>query len=225
VEGVIQWITVKIYSNVPDPDPGNPNTYSHPGDSLWVRTFDWNQFTVVSPAGFGQQGFYIPLHNEFNPMDHIEYQQINIENIQDPFVQQQGQIYWLGIYAYWQGTQNAVGWKTADVNAYPDPYTGSPFMDNGVWWNYIDTTWYPLYDPITQESMDLAFVITGPTGPPPIPTLTEWGMIIFGLVLVGFITWVFLREGERQSVFSSQIRVNQHSAGLVPALCIQNHWV
>jgi LPXTG-motif cell wall-anchored protein len=42
--------------------------------------------------------------------------------------------------------------------------------------------------------MDLAFVITGPTGPPPIPTLTEWGMIIFGLVLVGFITWVFLRR-------------------------------
>jgi len=28
----------------------------------------------------------------------------------------------------------------------------------------------------------------------PIPTLTEWGMIIFGVVLIGFITWVFLRR-------------------------------
>ena len=28
----------------------------------------------------------------------------------------------------------------------------------------------------------------------PIPTLTEWGLIIFGVVLVGFITWVFLRR-------------------------------
>jgi hypothetical protein len=27
-----------------------------------------------------------------------------------------------------------------------------------------------------------------------IPTLTEWGLIIFGLVLIGFITWVFLKR-------------------------------
>ena len=27
-----------------------------------------------------------------------------------------------------------------------------------------------------------------------IPTLTEWGMIIFGVVLIGFITYVFLRR-------------------------------
>ena len=27
-----------------------------------------------------------------------------------------------------------------------------------------------------------------------IPTLTEWGMIIFGVVLLGFITWVFLKR-------------------------------
>jgi cbb3-type cytochrome oxidase subunit 3 len=27
-----------------------------------------------------------------------------------------------------------------------------------------------------------------------IPTLTEWGLIIFGLVLMGFVTWVFFRR-------------------------------
>ena len=27
-----------------------------------------------------------------------------------------------------------------------------------------------------------------------IPTLTEWGLIIFGVVLTGFITWVFLKR-------------------------------
>jgi hypothetical protein len=33
-------------------------------------------------------------------------------------------------------------------------------------------------------------------GPPchEIPTLTEWGLIIFGVVLLGFISWVFLRR-------------------------------
>jgi hypothetical protein len=33
-----------------------------------------------------------------------------------------------------------------------------------------------------------------------IPTLTEWGIIIFGVMLVGFMTWVFLRR--RQAVVS-----------------------
>ncbi|MCK4385160.1 MAG: hypothetical protein KAW52_02735 [candidate division Zixibacteria bacterium] len=28
------------------------------------------------------------------------------------------------------------------------------------------------------------------------PTLTEWGLIIFGVVLIGFITYVFLRRGK-----------------------------
>jgi hypothetical protein len=35
-----------------------------------------------------------------------------------------------------------------------------------------------------------------------IPTLTEWGMIIFGVLLLGFITWVFLRR--RRPVVSYQ---------------------
>ena len=35
-----------------------------------------------------------------------------------------------------------------------------------------------------------------------IPTLTEWGLIIFGVVLIGFITWVFLRR--RKAVASYQ---------------------
>lgn len=35
-----------------------------------------------------------------------------------------------------------------------------------------------------------------------IPTLTEWGMIIFGVVLLGFITWVFLRR--RRTAISLQ---------------------
>jgi hypothetical protein len=33
-----------------------------------------------------------------------------------------------------------------------------------------------------------------------VPTLTEWGLIIFGVVLLGFITWVFLRR--RKAVVS-----------------------
>ena len=35
-----------------------------------------------------------------------------------------------------------------------------------------------------------------------IPTLTEWGLIIFGVVLLGFISWVFVRR--RKAVISYQ---------------------
>jgi LPXTG-motif cell wall-anchored protein len=35
---------------------------------------------------------------------------------------------------------------------------------------------------------------------PEIPTLTEWGLIIFGVVLLGFISWVFFRR--RKAVVS-----------------------
>lgn len=35
-----------------------------------------------------------------------------------------------------------------------------------------------------------------------IPTLTEWGLILFGLALLGFITWMFLKR-KKASVSSS----------------------
>jgi hypothetical protein len=31
----------------------------------------------------------------------------------------------------------------------------------------------------------------------PVPSMTEWGMIIFGVVLLGFISWVFLKKRRR----------------------------
>ncbi len=34
----------------------------------------------------------------------------------------------------------------------------------------------------------------------PVPTLTEWGLIIFGVMLLGFITYVFLRRRKAVSV-------------------------
>jgi hypothetical protein len=34
----------------------------------------------------------------------------------------------------------------------------------------------------------------------PVPTLTEWGLIIFGVVLLGFISWVFLKRRKAASV-------------------------
>jgi hypothetical protein len=56
-----------------------------------------------------------------------------------------------------------------------------------------------IYD--AEEGEYKRFVI--PIGVVDIPTLTEWGLIIFGVVLLGFITYVFLRR-RRKAVVSYQ---------------------
>ena len=54
-----------------------------------------------------------------------------------------------------------VGWKTADVDRYPAPYTGEHFMDDAVFaLSGTGDNWRELYDPLTGKSLDLAFVIT-----------------------------------------------------------------
>jgi hypothetical protein len=47
-------------------------------------------------------------------------------------------------------------------------------------------------DPAAPTGRTSGFVVAAKTGD--IPTLTEWGLIIFGVMLLGFITWVFLKR-------------------------------
>jgi len=171
--GIIEFIEVKIYTNIPDPDPGDPSTYSQPGVELWSRVFDASQFTVVSPYGTGDQGFADPQQGVIGwvPMNHVEFQQINIVNIEDPFTQQDGEIYWLGIHVWWSGTQEPVGWKT----------TQDKFEDTAVYRDSSDGPWVVLINPLDGERLELAFVITGE--PPGVPALSQVGLIVLALLL------------------------------------------
>lgn len=64
------------------------------------------------------------------------------------------------------------------------PITFDPLAPPGE--NPLQTT------PLTGELVrDGETIFTPETA---IPTLSEWGLIIFGMVLIGFITWVFLRR-------------------------------
>lgn len=147
----IGTVTAIIYKDVPVGGEPTPLPYSHPGQELWRRTFDASQFKVIDPFGTGTQGFADPQQSGsigWQPNDHHLFKQINIVDIQNPFEQQQGTIYWLGLYVNWEGTQSPAGWKTSLEH----------FQDDAVY-RTLQGTWAELISP-AGVSLDMAFVIT-----------------------------------------------------------------
>jgi hypothetical protein len=134
--GPIQQIEVSIYSD----DPCGPGGHSEPNQQLWWRRFLPGQFTV-SWAGEGDQGWLYHSGLGIRP-DHNNFFRIDIEDINEPFIQQEGNIYWLNIYMFAEGQ---VGLKTSLDH----------WNDNAV---YADMdTWNELTDPCGGGPLDFAF--------------------------------------------------------------------
>ena len=148
--GTITNIHASIWSNIPAED--KPGSYSQPGKVLWERDFKPNQFHTCY-WGSGNQGFLMGKEGRAN--DHKQIFQCNIVDIPDPYVQQQGRIYWLALSVWIENPVGThIGWKTSKEHFEDDAVHGSP-----------DTGWEELRDPLTRESLDLAFVITGQEQP------------------------------------------------------------
>ncbi|MFN2166436.1 MAG: hypothetical protein ACK2U9_09255, partial [Anaerolineae bacterium] len=123
--------------------PGSP---AKPGQVLWNKTFNPGDY-VLTLYGSGDQGFYDPSLTSpiVLPHDHWNYHEVTIPNIPDPFVQQEGEIYWLVTFVYpdmaWHG------WKT----------TEGSFLASAV--QRVSGDWSPLTDPLSGKALDLSFVI------------------------------------------------------------------
>lgn len=174
---LILGLRVEIFANIPATGQG----FSMPGESLWQGSLlplgaDFN-FRAV-PGGIGEQGWFDPVTGEYIPSDHDSFFQINLTNITEPFIQTKGEIYWLGVSI---DTDKEDGWKTADLDSYPEPYTGRHFEDDAVY-RTPDGGWaelfYPINHPREGESIDLAFVIT-----PEPASATLFGMAMVVLAL------------------------------------------
>lgn len=169
--GQLPWIRVSIFSN----NPQGPGGWSEPLEPLWNREFLSGQFIIAGPWQ-GDQGWFMPP-SEYWQHDHINYYQINIKNITNPFNQTKGIIYWLVIQMP-VVQPLSVGWKTSKDD----------FMDNAVWG--MPGNWYPLEDPITQKPINFAFVITGKV---PHPNLScdgslKWTSVKPGATVTGFFS-------------------------------------
>jgi hypothetical protein len=150
-------INVTILSDIPAPGQWG---YSMPGDVLWERLFQpgewtkrvWEDYTT-HPEDIG---YHLQLGGPmWRPSNTAPLYQYNFVDIPDPFIQEEGTIYWLQIQCI-VDLPYEWGWMTSDV----------PWNDNAVevkfhsgGWN-----WYELFeydDPVTYpDGLDLAFVIT-----------------------------------------------------------------
>lgn len=159
----ITGVHVSIHSDIPDPDGPFGPLYSKPGEVLWERHFapTDSELTIRGPFS-GMQGWLDP-----NPPvtaqrpDHQTFYQMNIENIRQPFIQEQGKIYWLDLWMTLANPDARVGWKTSLEH----------FQDDAVWDDLPlgAAPWQELRDP-TGISLDMAFVIT------PEPTMAVLGL-------------------------------------------------
>ncbi len=171
LDTVIGTVVVNIYS-----DDRTSQQFSQPGSLLWTGVFHQPQFTDLKNYGTGLQGFADPQYPETwvtGQQDHEAFHQINIRNIENPFIQQEGTMYWLGLYVYWEGTQSPVGWKTS-TNHYADAAVYRAM--NGAW-----TPLDPQYDPPVPYRMDFAFVIT--------PEPSSFVLFSLGAIGLALIAW------------------------------------
>lgn len=146
---VIDCVAASIYLD------DRTGDYSKPGQLRWSRAF--NNFSVVHDYGdgIGLQGFADPQEGTWQADNHSLYHQINITEIDDPFIQEEGTIYWLGLHVWWDGTHEPVGWKTSKDH----------FEDIAVFRD-LTGAWIPLDEQYcgAPEPLSLAFVITPEPG-------------------------------------------------------------
>jgi hypothetical protein len=183
--GTIESIYLNIHEDVPaGQDPDKP--WSHPGDVVWSRVFDPTTYAgvVIREWGVGEQGWYDAGTGQYNPDDHFETWQVNVFLDQQDWFLQQGSpdeptVYWLSITTYLPAGGPQFGWKTSLDHWNDDAVSGAWFGPS-----HGAPAWgQELLDPVTGESLDLAFVITGTPIPEP------GAFVLIGTGLLSLLAW------------------------------------
>lgn len=168
---------ISIYSDI----PAQGDIMSRPGNRLWTQTFGPGEYTALKVYD-GPEDWYDPPRSRFYPDNPRQAYQYNfcIEN--DPFIQQEGTVYWLVVDELAPDDADyKFGWKTTTRDL--------QWNDNAVYridgylqWNEMI---YPDEHEYEGEIIDLAFVITGGEGS---QLLYDWGDAPDGAAAAGYPT-------------------------------------
>ena len=144
---------ISIYSDIPAIGGG----WSMPGELLWSRTLKPGEYSVRK-LNDSLESWYDPAKELYLQDNHTQAYQYNFCIKEEPLIQEEGAIYWLGVkelgpanknYKFgWKTTTHKLRWNDDAVFFLP----GNPFS--------FPLT-YPKEHQYKGESLDLAFVITG----------------------------------------------------------------
>lgn len=154
-------IHLSIHADIPAL-PGGPG--SRPGALLWQRDFNVLDPAVHITRYFTDGQAWFDPQQGYVPNNHKMMYQCDIDPIPAPFQQECSKIYWLDISIT---SEAPLGWKTADVDAYPGQYAGLHYQDDCVWAPditvpaipWLEMHW-PIGAPKETQSFDLSFVVT-----------------------------------------------------------------
>ena len=160
---------LSIHSDIPavfDPFTGIVVEHSRPGELLWDRIFDPGTFAVRQYASNLQEGWLDPLSGNYEfPGDTVVWQYNFLIDEAEAFLQKGTAtdpiVYWLDVTAIPMSEGSTpeepiFGWKTSRDHWNDDAVYGSTDPVN---WPFPDE-WLELRHPLTDESLDMAFVIT-----------------------------------------------------------------
>jgi hypothetical protein len=134
-------------------------SFAQPGSILWESVIHETEYTSRLYTT-GDQGWYDPRQSdEWYLHNHDQMYQYNINFIDNPFVQQEGQTYWLEISMDFYGCE--WGWKTSlDLNGNPSVFWDT-YGHHGWYWQQLKEPSGWCY-PRIPNPMDVAFVLTIP---------------------------------------------------------------
>lgn len=128
-ENAIEKFDVSIFSDIPASE--SQTGYSMPGEELWAREFFPGEFNW-EPVFRYPQGWDDPYQGFADPWNHAQCFRIDIDGFDDPFVQQEGTIYWLVISAHLQGSGGGTDVTLTLDNIDPGMLPYQPWTEAGV---------------------------------------------------------------------------------------------
>ncbi len=144
-------LELSLYSDVLAEDARS----GRPGGLLWSRTFAPGQYTVEAMHD-GPIHWYDPAMGTYLANSHRKTFQYNFCVQSQPFTQQEGNVYWLGVRVVEATAGCALGWKTTSHRWRWNSSAAFLMQDHWGWMSLE----YPNAHEYAADAMGLAFVIT-----------------------------------------------------------------